>query len=129
MARPKLIFVYNADSGAINTLLDIGHKIISPSTYDCALCDLTHSVFRMRKPWSRFVASLDADCKFLHRDEYVSRYGDPGLPFPAIFTVTAGGPTLWIGRDEIQRCKTLEGLEKLVIHRLKTDSQPGNGAN
>ena len=34
----KLIFVYNADSGPISGLFDIGHKIISPGSYSCGLC-------------------------------------------------------------------------------------------
>ncbi len=30
----KIVFVYNANSGLMNTVLDIGHKIISPDTYE-----------------------------------------------------------------------------------------------
>ncbi|VEP16580.1 hypothetical protein H1P_4670007 [Hyella patelloides LEGE 07179] len=37
----KLIFVDNADSGLMNTLIDIGHQAISPQTYQYRLCDLT----------------------------------------------------------------------------------------
>ena len=33
----KLIFVYNANSGKLSAALDIAHKIISPSTYQCRL--------------------------------------------------------------------------------------------
>jgi hypothetical protein len=28
--QTTLVFVYNADSGFVNSLLDIGHKIVSP---------------------------------------------------------------------------------------------------
>ncbi|NJM95354.1 MAG: GTPase, partial [Acaryochloridaceae cyanobacterium CSU_5_19] len=41
----RLIFVYNANSGGINTALDIAHKLLSPSTYRCNLCRLTHDTF------------------------------------------------------------------------------------
>ena len=32
----KIIFVYNADSGFVNSLLDIGHKVIAPKRM-CAI--------------------------------------------------------------------------------------------
>ena len=41
----KLLFVYNVNSGKLNILFGIVHKIISPSTYTCELCSLTHGVF------------------------------------------------------------------------------------
>ena len=66
----KLIFVYNADSGKINALQDSIHKIISPATYSCRLCQLTHSFFKERKEWSDFVKSLNIECEFLHKDEF-----------------------------------------------------------
>ena len=33
--KMKLIFVYNAESGKLNTLFDIAHKVIKPETYKC----------------------------------------------------------------------------------------------
>ncbi|WP_241234677.1 hypothetical protein [Nonlabens ponticola] len=58
MAIGKLIFVYNANSGRINSWLDSAHKIISPSTYQCKLCELTHGAFTEHDEWSRFRESL-----------------------------------------------------------------------
>ena len=34
-AMDKIIFVYNADSGLVNGLIDWAHKIVSPETYSC----------------------------------------------------------------------------------------------
>ncbi|MCM8535913.1 MAG: hypothetical protein NE334_08255 [Lentisphaeraceae bacterium] len=67
----KLIFIYNADSGKLNALGDSLHKFISPSTYKCGLCRLTHGFFKEKKEWSEFLSQLDLDAKFLHRDELV----------------------------------------------------------
>ena len=50
----KLIFVYNADSGPISGLFDIGHKIISPDTYTCGLCKLTFDTFTEKQAWRAF---------------------------------------------------------------------------
>ena len=71
----KLIFVYNADSGLVNTLMDIGHKAISPQTYECNLCDLTFGMFREHKKWKEFREKSDMEMEFLHRDEFEQKYG------------------------------------------------------
>jgi hypothetical protein len=33
-----LLSIYNADSGKLNALFDIGHKIVNPESYSCNLC-------------------------------------------------------------------------------------------
>jgi hypothetical protein len=114
MDKPDIIFVYNADSGLVNTLLDIGHKIVSPQTYSCNLCALTHSTFSMRDEWKQFVAHLGCQVEFLHRDELAKRYGLRDVPLPAIFLKTATGLQPWIGQEEINRCHSLAELERLV---------------
>ena len=34
----SLLIVYNADSGFFNTIAASVHKLVSPQTYECALC-------------------------------------------------------------------------------------------
>ena len=114
MDNPTLVFVYNADSGLVNTLLDIGHKIVSPQTYNCNLCAITHSTFKMRDEWKQFVAQLNCPVEFLHRDELAERYGLRDIPLPAIFLKMATGLQPWIGREEINRCQSLAELKRLV---------------
>ena len=83
--RPALLFVYNADSGLFNTLADIGHKIFSPSTYQCDLCMLTHGYFRERQEWRDFVEGLPLSCRFLHRDQFRQAFPSIEVPLPAVF--------------------------------------------
>ena len=118
MAQERLIFVYNADSGVVNTLLDIGHKIVSPATYDCKLCALTHSTFRMRRDWRNFVERLSIPVEFLHRDEFQARYKDVPISAPAI--LLADGPLLkpWVDSSEINQCQSLTELEALINDHL-----------
>ena len=71
----KLIFVYNADSGLISGLFDIGHKIISPGTYSCGLCQLTFDTFAEKQAWRAFRESAGTEMEFLHRDEFEKKYG------------------------------------------------------
>jgi len=70
----QIIFVYNANSGKLNAVLDIAHKIVSPSTYACALCQLTHDTFQEKNAWRIFRDAVDADMFFLHKDEFEARY-------------------------------------------------------
>lgn len=70
----KLIFIYNADSGLVNTVKDIGHKLFSPQTYDCLLCSLTHGTFRENPEWKTFREHAESEMVFLHRDEFEQQY-------------------------------------------------------
>src|SRR4030067_16255 len=107
MNKPTLIFVYNADSGFVNTLLDIGHKIVSPQTYACNLCAITHSTFSMRDEWKNFVAGLGIPIEFLPRDELEKQYGLRAPELPAGFRVNNGGLEAGIHRGEINRRPSL----------------------
>ena len=110
----KLIFVYNADSGVFNTLSDIAHKLISPGTYQCNLCNLTHGYFTAREEWTTFLHDLDADIEFLHRDEYVNRYPDTEVEFPAIFVDTSDELRLWVDRSVINTLTTPDALMEMI---------------
>ena len=74
LPKDRLIFVYNADSGLVNMLMDWSHKILQPSTYSCQLCSLTYGHTRMHKKWHAFTSDLSFDTLFLHRDEFRQQY-------------------------------------------------------
>ena len=74
----------------------------------------------MRDEWKRFVDGLGLPIEFLHRNELVERYGMHGVALPAVFLKTSGKLQAWIGRDEIDRCRTLADLQQLVQARLQT---------
>lgn len=70
----KIIFVYNANSGVMNTVLDIGHKILSPETYECNLCNITYGILTEKKEWKAFRESSNDELEFLHKDEFEQKY-------------------------------------------------------
>lgn len=70
----KLIFVYNADSGIISWLRDVRQKLMSPQTYDCFLCSLTHGTFREDSQWKSFRKTSPIEMQFLHRDEFEKEF-------------------------------------------------------
>ncbi len=113
----KLIFVYNANAGKLNALLDAGHKIVSPSTYACNICDLTHGIFRERKEWIRFRESIKIPLLFLHKDEFMKVYASKWLPkyeFPIILLETSGTLEVAISTKECQELENLPALMKAV---------------
>lgn len=108
----KLIFVYNADSGLLNKLMDIGHKIIKPETYSCNLCDLTFGNFTENKKWKEFRESTDIEMEFLHRDEFETTY-EMKLDCPAI--LKGSDPLeIAISKEQLEQFKSLDELINAV---------------
>ena len=113
-----LVFVYNADSGAIAALLDLLHKTFSPRTYPCNLCAITYSTAGMRPEWRRFIKDLDLEVEFLHRDELEVRFGGRDEELPAVFRNADGRLDLLIDAVSINTCRTLNDLEQLVTEAI-----------
>lgn len=121
--RPTLVFVYNANSGLFNTLSDIAHKILSPQTYACNLCAITHTPLGMRQEWKTFLEHLELEKEFLHTDEFHARYGLEEMKLPAIFLKKNNTLELFIGADEINQTQEMRELQTR-IERLLNDEKP-----
>lgn len=115
-----LVFVYNADSGLFNTVSDIAHKILSPKTYSCQLCALTHGYFSVREEWVGFLQTLEVECEFLHRDELQSRYQLSAQELPAIYLKNeTGGLEVFADRKAIEACNDLASLKQMLQEKLQ----------
>ncbi len=80
-----LIFVYNAKSGFRNKYIDHIHKIVSPDTYLCNLCSLTHNNFTEKKVWRSFRQNSNIEMAFLYKDEFKEKFpGVNEIGFPVI---------------------------------------------
>ena len=110
----QLLFVYNADSGAFNVLADIGHKIFSPGTYSCALCTITHGVFREKEQWRSFVASLPVECIFLHRDEFLHQHSGFEGQLPGVFLRKADRLIPCLSAEQLKSCRDIPDLQQLI---------------
>ena len=117
--KEKLVFVYNADSGLFNTVSDIAHKIFSPDTYQCRLCEITHSYFTMRDEWNDAMHSLPVKCEFMHRDDFMEKYRFTGKTFPAIYLYNKDQLEEFISAKEINTCNSIEELKNLINDHLK----------
>lgn len=111
-----LIFVYNADSNPISELIDLGHKILSPSTYQCSLCTLTHGPFTEKEAWTEFRKTMGVPMEFLHRDEFENKY-DLRFEYPVILTKNNNIEVL-MPKEDIDSLEDLDALIVAVKKRL-----------
>ena len=114
-----LVFVYNADSGAINLVKDFWKKIVKPSSYECNLCMQTFGTFGVKKDWKKFISSIDIATEFLHKDEFEEKYGILDAKFPSAYLNEEGKLTLTISSDEMNSAKSLDDMEALVRSKIK----------
>jgi hypothetical protein len=114
--KKSLVFVYNAKSGLLDTIIDYAHKMVSPSTYPCNLCALTFNTFGMKNQWKAFIDSLPVDVEFLHKNEFLDKYKMDGN-FPSAYMKNKD-ITLFISQEEMNSLKTLDELMKLVKKKL-----------
>jgi hypothetical protein len=109
-----LVFVYNADSGMFNTLTDIAHKVFSPQTYSCNLCAISHSYFSERDEWKEFISGLDAECEFLHRDEFEKKYNLKGNDYPSVFVKKDNQLEVYLDAKAINQCASMQDLQQKI---------------
>jgi len=116
----SIIFVYNADSGLFNLLSDMAHKVISPETYNCQLCKLTHGHFGMRDQWHAYLETLNTEIVFLHRDEFIKKYPEHDAELPALFLCRDSAIELLVAASTITSCSTMDMLMHQLNERIKT---------
>ncbi len=116
--KPKIVFVYNAESGVFNLAADIAHKIFSPQTYACNLCAITHSNFGMRKDWKTYLESLENPLEFLHADEFNSKYGIEKVSLPAVFVEDNGALREIADAARINKSRSIEDLKLIIDNEL-----------
>lgn len=116
----ELIFVYNADSGLGNALIDGAHKILDPSTYSCSLCQLTHGAFREREIWRKYRTASSTSMIFLHKDEfkkeYASKFGH-AFTYPIILGQTTSGLEVVVRKEELSELTDANALIALLESR------------
>ena len=117
-----LLFVYNANSGKRNALMDSVHKVFSPQTYDCKLCELTFGTVLENRTWKKFRQETDREMVFLHKDEFAKKYKSKfgyKFSFPIVLTEGGNGLEVLIATGELNQLKTVQSLVGLVKERLE----------
>ena len=117
----KLLFVYNADSGYFNVALDMAHKIFSPSTYPCSLCDLTYGIFKIRPEWDDFIQNPPLPFEFLHKDEFILAHPEwQNTPLPVILTDKNGVWDVFLSAAQLDELKSISALKNQILEAVKS---------
>lgn len=127
----SLIFVYNADSGLASALFDSAHKLLSPGTYSCNLCALTHHLAGEKQDWKTFLQGAKTEMIFLHRDEWEKRYPKfKKEPLPLIATSENENdlPQISIPAEKMNAMTSLEEL-KAAVRELEPEPMVDSNNN
>lgn len=119
--QEKLIFVYNADSGLRNSIIDSVHKIFSPSTYECNLCDITFGAFTENRIWKNFKEETLFEMDFLHKDEFKKQYASKfgyAFDYPIVLITSVDNLEVFIATVELNALKSAEELISLLRSRI-----------
>ncbi|MEZ4810591.1 MAG: GTPase [Allomuricauda sp.] len=122
----QLLFVYNANSGAHNAILDSMHKVFSPSTYDCNLCHLTYGLLTENRVWKKFREQSKIPMQFLHKDEFVGDYASKfghNSAFPIVFLERGYELEVFISPEELNIMQSAQQLIDVIQERIKKISQ------
>jgi hypothetical protein len=114
----KLIFVYNADSGMLNSILESVHKMVSPKTYNCNLCAITFGAFSEDDLWKSFRENSSLAMDFYHQDEFLSNYKNKKISndkLPVIFSENNGEIKIFISSEKLNTFKTSEELIEEIM--------------
>jgi hypothetical protein len=115
----KLIFVYNANSGLGNHVMDALHKTFSPSTYECDLCSLSYGNVGPRKEWKQFLKNVNMESEFHFKDKFTM--ANPNLKdnFPVVYLKDENYQLL-LSAKEMTQCKDVVQLIDLINEKIKT---------
>ncbi|PCJ18073.1 MAG: hypothetical protein COB02_05940 [Candidatus Cloacimonadota bacterium] len=119
MTLDKYHFVYNANTGWLTEKVDLLHKILSPSTYSCNLCVLTHGAIHEKESLNSFRKNHPNQIFFYHKDQNLMDCMKQG-PFPAIWKESKGQTQLLIGPKEISKFKDIKNLVDFLDKDMDT---------
>ncbi len=121
---PRLILVYNADSGLLNAVKDAVWKVVRPATYPCSLCALTYGWVSMHGRWRRFLGSVPFAKAFHHKDDFATAFPDVTAALPAILLAEGkAAPRVLVSAAELDALPDLDALIALVAARLEQAGQ------
>ncbi len=116
---PRLILVYNADSGLLNAVKDAVWKVARPATYPCSLCALTYGWVSMHGRWRTFLDSQPLVKAFYHKDDFAAAFPGLAISLPAILVAEGeGAPRVLVSAQELDALPDLKALIALVSQRL-----------
>ena len=118
----ELVFVYNARSDIFSKVIDFAHKIISPATYSCSLCSLTHGSLGMHQEWAEFIQNLPYQISFLYKDQVEA---PSGMDLPQVWLLEGPSKKVLINAHQLKSLSSLKALMTLIRTRLEEEGEAG----
>ena len=107
----RIIQVYNADGDALSVVIDAIHKVMSPASYPCSLCNVSYGPLSVRTKWRNYLGRLDADVLSLHRDEFRGRFPATDVELPAILIQEPGAePRVLLSKYRLDTIRDVDDL-------------------
>lgn len=113
----KLVFVYNAEAGLMNGIMDSAHKLFSPSTYACDLCAITHGLTRMKSEWRAWLKQSGQAAQFYHRADFRQAWPDMDVTLPAILVQQDDQLKLLVSASDLAQVSDVGQLVALLDAR------------
>ena len=99
----RLIGVYDADHTLRGEMAYwLGARL---GRAHCALCDVTHGLFRERAGWRACRAELPVPFEAVHRDEMSPTVAAVARDLPTVVALTDGEPVVLLGPTAIAACE------------------------
>jgi hypothetical protein len=100
----RLLFVFNADTGSFNALLDSARKLLRLN--GCTLCSITHGLAGEKSEWRECREEIGVPVDYVHRDEISGELrGVVGDQLPCIVAQTGTDLILLLAPDVLERCQ------------------------
>jgi len=116
----RLLIVYNADGGFFNALSSSVHRVLSPNTYECELCPITHGLFGRNLSWKNYLQGLSIEPVSVHRDEFKKTYPEVhDFSLPAILLESGNELHVLISAEDISGIDNAMTLIGLLHDTLK----------
>ncbi|WP_103072416.1 GTPase [Aquimarina sediminis] len=115
--KKKLLFVYNTKSGILNKYLDGIHKIVSPNTYSCSLCGLTHGRFSEKEAWKNYRENADFEFEFMYKNMFLQKYTNEvynNLSFPVVLQKKENEAVVFLDSKELMSLRSIEELIEVL---------------
>ena len=114
--QPKLLFVYNSNSGLGHQAYNFLHKIVNPVTYQCSLCAITYGNFQMKKELKEFLSSLPYEVEFWYKNDFVRKYPQI-FEFPCVLLSNESSLQLLLGGADMQQVD-LNEMKPALLERV-----------
>lgn len=94
----------------IGRALEALHKVLSPKTYACSLCKLTHGSLQMHGALKNFAQEFNIKLEVIHLEEALNRYHLSLDELPQLELKSHSSLVLKLTKDKIEKLSSLEEL-------------------